>query len=254
MRLVVAMLVVAAWGLGLAPGALAGLGGALDAAPASPVAAPELPAPPAAVPLEPATTVAAPVEAASTVAAPIAAAAGDLVATPAASIASAKPLREVARVVTASGEGVTRALQTLPAASTSKLPPAQQSSAATTPVHKAAKPKRSAPIARAERAAQPLVAVTSWHSAVPSAGIPSRGVTPLPAGTPAEPLGGDFSPLPAPGGFGSSAASGGTAGLILLGALAVSILLRRPEARRRLSSAFGPPRPYPFLLRLERPD
>jgi hypothetical protein len=54
-------------------------------------------------------------------------------------------------------------------------------------------------------------------------------------------------------GAGGGAPSGGTV-LLLFALAAGGIDLARPSLRRRIAGALGAPRPYPYLLRLERPD
>jgi hypothetical protein len=64
-------------------------------------------------------------------------------------------------------------------------------------------------------------------------------------------------PVPAPFGFGlmSSGATGAATGFALLLALAAGFaLLRAPPLGRRVSLLLAAPRPYVYLLQLERPD
>jgi hypothetical protein len=65
-------------------------------------------------------------------------------------------------------------------------------------------------------------------------------------------------PAPAPSGFGlaNSGAAGAAAGLALLlfGLAARFALLRPPPLGRRISLLLAAPRPYTYLLQLERPD
>jgi hypothetical protein len=63
-------------------------------------------------------------------------------------------------------------------------------------------------------------------------------------------------PLPAPSGFAAAAAgapTGGTLTLLLL-VLAAALVLAVPRLARKVSLRLAAPRPFPYLLRLERPD
>jgi hypothetical protein len=84
---------------------------------------------------------------------------------------------------------------------------------------------------------------------------PTRLVEPgvRPDGTGRAPLPQPPAPLPITSGAGGGASSGGIA-LLLFALAAEGAILAVPSLRRRIVGALGALRPYPYLLRLERPD
>jgi hypothetical protein len=74
-----------------------------------------------------------------------------------------------------------------------------------------------------------------------------------PVGTGRAPLPLPPAPLPIMGGAGGGTSSGGIP-LLLFALAAGALILAVPRFRRRIAGALGAPRPYPYLLRLERPD
>jgi hypothetical protein len=74
-----------------------------------------------------------------------------------------------------------------------------------------------------------------------------------PAGTGRAPLPQPPAPLPLTSGAGGGASPGGIA-LLLFALAAEGLILAVPGFLRRIAGVLGAPRPFPYLLRLERPD
>jgi hypothetical protein len=75
-----------------------------------------------------------------------------------------------------------------------------------------------------------------------------------PAGTGRPPLPLPPAPFPLGGGAGDGAPPAGTVLVLLFALAAEAAALIPPSLRRRIVMALAAPRPYPYLLRLERPD
>jgi hypothetical protein len=109
----------------------------------------------------------------------------------------------------------------------------------------------------ATRLSFPLGVAGSSRIGAPVRGLlppASRADSPVPGPAPRVPE----IPSPAPSGLGfagpSSAAAGAGIALLLLALAAWLALLRAPGLGRRVSLLLAAPRPYPYLLQLERPD
>jgi membrane-associated protease RseP (regulator of RpoE activity) len=121
--------------------------------------------------------------------------------------------------------------------------------AASSSAHPATTPQSAAGgVAAAARVATVLEPnVRSIHLTHPA----QPGARPVGAGR--EPLPQPPAPLPLTGGAGGAASTGGIA-LLLFALAAEGAILAVPGFRRRIAGLFAVPRPYPYLLRLERPD